>query len=259
MNNYKPTLIIVLSFLFALSACSSPSQPNSAQPSSDVQVRETQNRTVTTTETIRINNCGGRAESKQVSERSFAVSVDASFSASVGYAIVQGTVSAKYGQYRNVSKRQELVAPPGTNMEITLKWTEQEWAGTVLAGNQSGHYHVRAPLEVEQVSSRDWGCGGVQAPTATTLPTSMSPQIVQVPPTQEPRRIPPTFTSASPLRPHTTVSIGSGAFSRVTFSDGQAPYDENWLWANNHFNIQRIRREEQPDGCDVAQYRVSKI
>jgi hypothetical protein len=45
----------------------------------------------------------------------------------------------------------------------------------------------------------------------------------------------------------------------VTKSDGLAPYDENWLWANNHFNIQRIRREENPDGCGIAEYQVSKI
>jgi hypothetical protein len=63
----------------------------------------------------------------------------------------------------------------------------------------------------------------------------------------------------TPLRDHQTVSIGTGVFAEATFSDGMAPYDEGWLWANDHFNIQRIRREENPDGCGSVQYQVDRI
>jgi hypothetical protein len=62
-----------------------------------------------------------------------------------------------------------------------------------------------------------------------------------------------------PLREHREVNIGSGVFSSATFSDGMAPYDSNWLWTNNHHNIQRIRPEENPDGCGYAQYDASVI
>lgn len=62
-----------------------------------------------------------------------------------------------------------------------------------------------------------------------------------------------------PIREHQAVSIGTGVFENVTFSDGMAPYNEDWLWDNNHFNIQRIRREENPDGCGIAQYKVDEI
>ncbi len=256
MRHHKFLGILVgVSLSILLDACTTP-QPSPSQynpPQANVQVNETQSRTITTVETIRINNCGGRGESKQVAERSFSVSVEGAIGATVGYAIVQGSVSAKYGQYRNVSKRQELTAPAGTNMEFMLRWTEQEWTGTLFSGGQSGTYIAQAPISVEQVSGKDLGCGtGSQSPAASApFPTPIPPPAAT--------QVQPSSTSASPLRSHTTVSIGSGVFSRVTFSDGQAPYDENWLWANNHFNIQRIRREEQPDGCDIAQYRVSKI
>ena len=113
----------------------------------------------------------------------------------------------------------------------------------------------------------------IPAPPPLAKPTAAIPQVTQPPiisqVTQQPIisiptattviRVTPTPVEVKPLRNHVTTSIGTGVFGKATFSDGQAPNDENWLWANNHFNIQRIRREENPDGCGSAQYQVNKI
>ena len=64
---------------------------------------------------------------------------------------------------------------------------------------------------------------------------------------------------SGPFRSHERTSIGSGVFDRVTYSDGMAPYSEAWLRAQGHFEIQRIRREEQPSGCDSALYDVPVV
>lgn len=219
---------LIFSLSILLGACSapqpSPSQSNLSQSNPDVQVTETQSRTITSIETIHINNCGGKADSKQVAERSFSVNIEGAIGASVGYLVVQGSVSAKYGQYRNVSKRQEFSAPPGTNMEITLKWTEQEWVGALLSGNQSGTYDARAPLSLEQVSSRDLGCGAsLQPPISAPQPTTQSVAPVQ-PPTQVPYDCSSLVSTSRPVTPMGTgdtcwLKLYDGSPTEVTFND----------------------------------------
>lgn len=86
-------------------------------------------------------------------------------------------------------------------------------------------------------------------PSATPIPTpSVSP------PTQ-----PSVSTEVMPIREHFQVVVGDGVFESGTFSDGLAPYSENWLWENKHFNIQRIRPEEYPSGCDVSRYNTNLV
>lgn len=70
---------------------------------------------------------------------------------------------------------------------------------------------------------------------------------------------PPSVAESDPepLREHYQVVVGEGIFAKGTFSDGMAPHSEQWLWDNDHFDIQRIRLEEQPDGCDVARYNTN--
>lgn len=94
--------------------------------------------------------------------------------------------------------------------------------------------------------------------THTRLPTATS---TDTPVPLTPTTMPPTPTQGpvAPIRPHFQVLAGSGIFAEGTFSDGLAPYSEQWLWDNNHFRIQRIRREEQSNGCDVARYNADVI
>lgn len=60
------------------------------------------------------------------------------------------------------------------------------------------------------------------------------------------------YADPAPIREHYQVSVGTGPLSSATFSDGLAQYSEQWLWDNDHHNIQMIRQEEYPDGCDIA-------
>ncbi len=99
-------------------------------------------------------------------------------------------------------------------------------------------------------------------PPTAVPPTAIPPTATLPPPTVTP--IPPTPTpiptnSFGPYRPQQVTNIGSGIFANVTYSDGFAEYSQDWLAANNRFNIQRIRAEEQPNGCGIAGYGVNKV
>lgn len=64
---------------------------------------------------------------------------------------------------------------------------------------------------------------------------------------------------AKPLRQHNQTSIGTGVFRQVTYSDGQEPLTEVWLQESGHIDIQRMRREEYPDGCAISSYDVKLV
>lgn len=63
----------------------------------------------------------------------------------------------------------------------------------------------------------------------------------------------------TPIRQHHDISAGSGVFENATYSDGLAPYSYDWLVSNGKFNIQRVRKEENPNGCAVALYSSNKV
>ena len=134
-----------------LIGCSGQPQPTS---NPDVQITETGNGTETFSETVHINNCGGKADAEQVAERSFATNIEGTLGVDY-YAVLEG----KYSQYRGVTKSHKMIAPAVTNMEFLLKWTELTLTGSILASGISGKYSVRVPVSVEQISSRDLGCG----------------------------------------------------------------------------------------------------
>jgi len=225
--------------------------------SPDVQVIELSNNTVSYDETIHINNCGGKADSEQTASRSFATNIEGGAEFSAGYqAIVEGGISAKYSQYRNVTKSQKLIAPPGTNMEFVLRWSEELHAGNVTVNGATGNYEVRVPVAVEQVSSQDLGgCGGGSAPVQPQ-PTSSSGATVLPSPTTS--SFVPSSQSDSPFREHkTTPIVGTGVLAKGTYSDGMASFSESDI--SSHLNIQRIRLEENPDGCGIAFLSADKI
>lgn len=150
-SGYVQYFFLLVVFIF-LSGCGS---------SPKVQVNELSNDTVSYEETIHINNCGGKADSEQTASRSFATTIEGGAEISAGYqSIVEGSVSAKYSQYRNISKSQRLIAPPSTNMIFVLKWSEDIHAGNITVNGETGNYEVRVPVAVEQVSSKDLGCDG---------------------------------------------------------------------------------------------------
>jgi hypothetical protein len=136
-----------------LSACGSGSNTTT-----NSQIVETSNDGSSYTEAVHINNCGGKADSEQTVSKAFTTEIDGAITVQIGYKIVEGNISAKYGQYRNDIRSQRVVAPPGTNMEVTLKWSENVRAGNVTIDGVSGTYKVRIPISVEQIASKDLGC-----------------------------------------------------------------------------------------------------
>lgn len=156
---FSRNLFLILIFGSFLVACS--------PPTSDLQVVETENKQEVTTEIVHINNCGGMANTEQTVTHSFSTSIGGGITAKLGIKIVaEGGVSAKYEEARNTMKSIKLAAPPGTNMEFTLQWTEQTWIGRVMANGETGDYTARVPISVAQVDAKDIGCP--ITPTATT-------------------------------------------------------------------------------------------
>ena len=174
MSKYILSIGIIVVFLASGGCGASP----------EVQVAEISKNTVVYDEIIRINNCGGKGDSEQTVTREFATSVEFGTGVSAGYqSVVQGTLSAKYSEYRNTSKSQRLVAPPGTNMEFVLRWSDDVRVGNVQVNGKAGTYEVRVPISVNQISSRDLGCGVILSPSPDQ---TTSPQVLQtvVPPHQ---------------------------------------------------------------------------
>jgi hypothetical protein len=172
MNKLILTKLLYVLVLLVLSACNN---------TPDVQVSEISNNTVSYDDTIHINNCGGKANSEQIASRSFATTIGGEAEFKAGYGgVIQGSISAEYSQYKNISKSMRLIAPPGTNMEFVLRWSEEVHAGNVSVGGQTGTYEVHIPIAVEQVSSRDLGgCAtdSLQAPQASATPLSTEPPV----------------------------------------------------------------------------------
>lgn len=99
--------------------------------------------------------------------RDFATTIEFGGGVSAGYeSIVQGNLSVKYSEYRNTSKSQRLIAPPGTNMKFVLRWSDDVRASNVQVNGKSRSYEVRIPVSVEQISSRDLGCGIALPPSS---------------------------------------------------------------------------------------------
>jgi hypothetical protein len=128
-------------------------------------------------EVIHMNNCGGAADSEQTVTRTFSTNLDIGAEISAGYhGLIEGRLSAMYGQQREVAKSVRLIAPPGTDMQFLLRWSENVHAGSVSVDGGDGEYSVRVPIGVEQVSSENLTCStSEQAQTEPDLYLSPSP------------------------------------------------------------------------------------
>ena len=131
--------------------------------------------TEVTNESIRMNNCGGKGDVKQTAKRSKSVNVEYAGAIGIDKVVVNGEVSAKYGEINETTKEIELHAPAGTNMEFIIEWTEKTWVGFVTAQDQDGqaNYKVSVPISVSLVNSQDLGC-----PSTATQP-EVPPQPAQ--------------------------------------------------------------------------------
>ncbi len=145
---HKLSRLIVLITILLISAC------NSAP-----QITELNSATTTYDETININNCGNKAESSQTASRSFSTKISGTGTIKAGYdKVIEGSVSATYEQFKNITKTQTLTAAPGTNMEFVLEWSDDVRTGNATVNGERADYTVNIPISVAQISSRDLGC-----------------------------------------------------------------------------------------------------
>ena len=182
-----------------------------------------------TEETIHMNNCGGKADSSQIAKKSLSIQIEGGGKLGVDGQVVNGEIMAKYSRADGISKSLELVAPPGTNMEFVLLWTEKSWIGVVLTqdDNEQADYKVSVPLAVELVGSQDRGC---PTPSASLDEDTQSNQPEsQILPTTIPNNIQPSPSSSAvvhsasdPEKINTQVTQGgvSKDYS-MTLKDGE--------------------------------------
>ena len=161
----KYTLIIIILISITLVGC------NTNAGTVDLTLNETSAEiTEVTNETIHMNNCGGKGEVRQTAERSKSVNVEYAGSFGVDKVVVNGEVSAKYGEINATAKKIELVAPAGTNMAFNIEWKEKTWIGIVTAQGKDGkaNYKVSVPISVALINSQDLGCVTSNPTTETT-------------------------------------------------------------------------------------------
>jgi len=218
-------------------------------------------------------NCGGTGPLKQslgtqVSvSKSVTIGGKATGSAGAEYEIpetlrfqLELAVEAAYQQvYEKASARLDTIvmeAAPSTHVIYQIQWEQQEFSSVVAFEHDNEVFETPYTfiMNVPKVAdSRQESCPDIGQVDATT----------PIPPTQsaigQPVSTDEVIPENGPLRPHYQVVVGDGIFAEGTFSDGMAPYSEQWLWDNNHFKIQRIRQEEYPSGCDVSRYNANLI
>ncbi len=126
-----------------------------------IQIVETITETVTSSETIHLDNCDG----KDIKE------VWTGFRPILGYFyyevngtfhgdIVRKRLEEKYGPQPNLVSFRSFAALPGTNMEYIFARTEQRWMGVITTRSQPGEssYIAHKTISAETTSSRDLGC-----------------------------------------------------------------------------------------------------
>jgi hypothetical protein len=214
-------ILVICALLLVSCSGSSASSPT-------IQVDENNVDMVSFEETIRINNCGNLTDSEQTKERSFSTSIEGTAELGVNYQVIEGSVSAKYGQYRSVTTSQRLTAAPNTNMEFVLRWSEEVRAGNVTVNGRTGSYSVRIPIAVEQVSSRDLGCpGGVASVTNPTSP-AVQPQPTTSANTSTSKNI--TVMGSLDWQ-HTDIAVDTGDRLVIEYISGQWSIYPPWGYA----------------------------
>jgi hypothetical protein len=173
------------------------------------------------TQLIPLYNCDGKAEYKRTEVRSQSIEAQISaelaaqigVSAEVAHAAVQAAVGGALtsGSARGTSI--ELVAPPGTNMEIQLVWKGDEQVGVVqniLGSDVPIAFRSFSPIDVRVKSQYDIGCPtpkpiSVEAASTSSsqaeseITTSPAPSTIAPAPTDTPVQPPPYGITAGQL------------------------------------------------------------
>jgi len=243
------TLAILL-----ISGCGSLEAPPTTEASTTPSLQVIETGTApndTVIEVIHMNNCGGKAEAKQVAQRSLSVVLEGDANLGVDVQIARASVAARYGESKSSSKTIELVAPSGTDMEFTLTWTEQQWLGTITSAFDSSEakYRARIPISVELTSSRDLGnCVGGVAVQPTSDAIQQSPLTGGAAPTEALATATPALPTATSVP--TTVTPDPTATPIPTpilltppgsvLRDGETWYADGWSLTVSNFTYKTL-------------------
>jgi hypothetical protein len=289
--NARLIILMALILLLSTSACTpSPLEPGVTPLGSQIpaEVRDAQligePFVEPRYERVQTDNCDGHNRLIRV-ERSLSQGQTTFFEVEVGVAgLVKGAIIPKALEAKLEARIQtalgrilsntyqqgvyiELETQPGTANLHTVTWYETKVRGLIEVVYPSGIGRVGFEkiigVELGPRTSEPLFCpGNVARPTATDTLVFATAVATSQPSPSTPTPQPPTAVENSqpvPIRDHFAITAGSGIFAEGTVSDGQAPYSEQWLWDNNRFKIQRIRREEYSDGCDAARYTTDVI
>ena len=180
--------VIIFFFAVAVSSCT----PANTTPSIDLYETASDQPDVFF-EKVHLNNCGGKADVKQVAERSREIRIEGEVEIGVQAQVVEGKVGTRYFEGQQSKKSIELVAASATNMEFFIAWTDRSWTGNIIANGVKSNatYKVNVPVSVELVNTSDLGCGNSNSP-------AVEDQAKQEP-NQVPTTAPPVFQELSPL------------------------------------------------------------
>jgi hypothetical protein len=287
-TRFQAILPSVLSILIIV-GCSS-SQSNGGMPT-DIRNPQLDGNpyTTLTEDTERTNNCDGTMPNYTI-ERSLLQENTTFFNIETeAGAIIKGTpipefllaeleakimtavgnsVSNTYVQTRSIP----LVIPEGKFLVHTVTWKETRVRGNIEMVYPDGvatlGFEKIVGIELyDRTSEEVEGCTSelveVMATDVVSDIETQEPQITEevsvASPTEIPttQSLPPTEAPVQvdgPFREHRqTTQVGTGVLQYGTYSDGMADYSDSQL-ASNHSRIQRIRPEENPDGCSIAFY-----
>lgn len=250
----------------------SASEASQSDKVSDVQVKTVNSKKFPgNTEEFPLPNCGGTGKltqslgtqasvSKMVEigtavEVSGGAEVDIPETASLS---LEMAVEAAYRQeYETANSRLDTIgmeAAPRTHVIYTVEWEKQEFSSIVTF--EYNREMLQTPytftMNVPKIAgSRGEKCSDIGSVVpATPIPKTESEVDVSQP---------TPVSQEGPFRSHYQVVVGDGIFGEGSFSDGLAEYSNDWLRSNDHFDIQRIRQEEYPDGCDISRYNTNLV
>lgn len=270
-------ILSILGILFFLTSCiaqpSSGVVPLSSQPSEIKDPQLSEPYTELVSQEVRAFNCDGanpslRVDRSLLQEQTTTLSVEVEAGGLVRgtpipevlqaevEAKISGALASNLGSKYQQSISLDLLTEKGQALLHTIIWQETKVRGIVDIVYSNGTARINFQkvigVELNGRQSQNLNCDGTNLDVETQSPLVITPTLIND--TAISTTPPPVATELQPLRQHFEVTVGDGLFSTGTFSDGMAPYSEQWLWDNSHFNIQRIRQEEYPTGCDVARY-----
>lgn len=181
---FRFNIVLGATIILLVSACTaSPTTEPLAQATPEVTIQgDTSGKEEV--QTIELDNCGGKADTTRIEQRTQSVDVTISteLAAKIGASVevvsaeVQAAVSLAITPGSERSTSIHLVAPPDTRMVFQLVWVGNEQIGIVQNIHNSDipvAFRSFLPTDVRIRSQSDIGCSGSSSPQAVFEPTTL--------------------------------------------------------------------------------------